>query len=644
MTERTACPSILAVALLLCWAEPALRADQPPASAPAPRPTIPAPRVYRAASPASTAPPAINPASRTGGRPLRVELPSTVSSDIERFVRQSGRDLPPSTASATAGPLTGRVVGPSPLPAPRTAPAVDARPGQGVLELSPTLPSRPAPPARAPGSRTPTATPPSPLATPLRLKPAPLQPTDWRFPINLATALRLSDARPLIVAAAQARVWIAEAELAQAKILWVPDLYAGFDYVRHDGGGPDFNKGILTAVSTNWFFAGGGLNLFVATTDALFQPLVARQVLNSRHWLVQSAKNDALLQTADAYFMVHQYRGMYAGTLYCVKRGQDLVEQIATLSRDLVSAYEVDRARNVVADLEQQAALARQQWRVQSARLTKVLRLDPRAVVEPLEHDHLQITLIDPGRSLDDLMPVALTNRPELASRRALVAAAELGVRRETARPLMPMVLLNGFNPPGGMLLQAGIFGLGPNASLNQWTSRDDVSIQLVWQFEHFGLGNLARIKAQRGLQSQAIIDLFRTQDRVAEEVNQALARLQSAAVRVVQADRALRTGLITLNGATEGLKQIKRFDNVLVLISRPQEAIYALQLLNTAFDDYFTTVAEYNRAQFDLFHALGYPAQEVTSLRPPGDILPVDTARPQFLPPVGHGPPPATR
>ena len=33
------------------------------------------------------------------------------------------------------------------------------------------------------------------------------------------------------------------------------------------------------------------------------------------------------------------------------------------------------------------------------------------------------------------------------------------------------------------------------------------------------------------------------------------------------------------------------------------------------AFDEYFTTVAEYNRAQFELFHALGYPAREVAAL-----------------------------
>ena len=91
----------------------------------------------------------------------------------------------------------------------------------------------------------------------LQLKSAPLEPTDLRFPINLATALRLSDARPLIVAAAQASVWVAEAQLTRAKVLWVPTLEFGGDYIRHDGGGPDFNKGIMTAPSVNYFYGGG---------------------------------------------------------------------------------------------------------------------------------------------------------------------------------------------------------------------------------------------------------------------------------------------------------------------------------------------------------------------------------------------------
>ncbi len=349
------------------------------------------------------------------------------------------------------------------------------------------------------------------------------------------------------------------------------------------------------------------------------------------------------MQTADAYFMVHQYRGLYAGGLYVVERARDVVGRIAALSRDLVQPFEVDRARNMLADLEQQTVAARQQWRVQSARLTRVLRLDPRAVVEPLEHDHLQITLIDPGRVLEELMPIALSNRPEIESRKALIAAAEAGIRREKARPFIPEIVLNGFQTPYEML-QGGIFGIGPNNKLNQWSGRDDVSIQPLFQLSNMGLGNLAFIKAQRGAQSLAIIDLFNAQDQVAEEVNQAHANLQSAAARVVQADRALRTGVITLNGTVEGLEQTSRFADVLVTISRPQEAVYALQLLMRAFTEYYTTVADYNRAQFELFHALGYPARELAHFRPTGEAVPVNTTRPPYLPPVGNGPPPATR
>jgi hypothetical protein len=65
---------------------------------------------------------------------------------------------------------------------------------------------------------------------------------------------------------------------------------------------------------------------------------------------------------------------------------------------------------------------------------------------------------------------------------------------------------------------------------------------------------------------------------------------------------------------------------------------------LKTAFDEYFTTASDYNRAQFQLFHALGYPAREIAHCQPPGNIESVDTARPSYLPPVGNGPPPATR
>lgn len=482
----------------------------------------------------------------------------------------------------------------------------------------------------------------------MTLKDSPLETTDMAYPINLATALRLSDARPLIVAAAQSSAWVAEAQLQKAKVLWVPSLNFGADYIRHDGFGPDFNRGLNTPErpmnqNINFLYAGGGITNYVAMTDAIFEPLAARQVLNSRRWDIQTAKNDALLATAKAYFNVHQYRGQYAGALDVVDRGQKLVERISIMSEDLVPKVEVDRAKSQLAHMQQKAASAREEWRVASADLTMALRLDPRVVVEPAEPDHLQITMIEADRPLDELIPIGLTNRPELASQQTLVGAVAQRIRREKGRILMPSLLLNGFQTPYE-LIQFGAQGMGYDRRLDLWSFRDDFSPQVIWQWEGMGFGNHARIKEQRGEQSRAIVELFKAQDAAAADVTRSQARLQSAAVRVLQAERALQAAIVTFDGNYEGLSQTKRFENVLIVVFRPQESVIALDQLMEAYNQYFSTVADYNRAQFELFHALGYPASEVATLNPPGDIVPVDTNRPGYLPAVGEGPPPATR
>ena len=336
---------------------------------------------------------------------------------------------------------------------------------------------------------------------------------------------------------------------------------------------------------------------------------------------------------------------MYAGALYAVERGHDLVERIAQLEPRPGPARSRSTGPGTWSPTSSSGAvLARQEWRVASADLTQVLRLDPRSVVVPLEHDHLQVTLIEPGRPLDDLIPIALTNRPEVASQRALVQAAVARVRREKMRPALPVVMINGFQA-AGMYLQAGIFGLGPNSSLNQWTGRVDVSFQLMWQLE--GLRH-RQPGADQGAARRAVAGHHRPLPDPGPgggRRDPGPRRASSRRRRGSSRPTAPCAPASSPSTATyEGLRQTTRFGDVLVLVYRPQEAVYSLELLNVAFDEYFTTVADYNRAQFELFHALGYPAQEVALQHPTGEILPVDTARPGYLPPVGNGPPPASR
>src|SRR5262245_24577702 len=102
-------------------------------------------------------------------------------------------------------------------------------------------------------------------------------------------------------------------------------------------------------------------------------------------------------------------------------KSTELVRRVESLAGGLVAPDEIDRARTLEASLAQATQLALQQWRVASANLTRILRLDPAAVVAPEEPDHLQVSLIAPNAIVDDLIVVGLRNRPELASQQKLV-------------------------------------------------------------------------------------------------------------------------------------------------------------------------------------------------------------------------------
>src|SRR5208282_2638565 len=122
---------------------------------------------------------------------------------------------------------------------------------------------------------------------------------------------------------------------------------------------------------------------------------------------------------------------------------------------------EIDRVLALLYDLQQEAAASRGAWQTNSARLNRVLRLNPGAVVVPVEPPQLQVTLIPPGGAVDNLIPVGLLNRPELASQKALVRATLERLRQERLRPLLPSVVLQGGNGPGGAFMGGELQG-GP--------------------------------------------------------------------------------------------------------------------------------------------------------------------------------------
>ncbi len=441
------------------------------------------------------------------------------------------------------------------------------------------------------------------------------------LPIDLPTALALTDASPLDIQIAGERLRVASAALDRAKVLWLPNIGVGVDYYRHDGQIQDI-AGTVFTTSRSSLLVGGGPTAVFPLGEALYAPLAARQVLRARQADVQTARNDTTLAVAEAYFTVQQARGEVAGSIDALRRAEELVKLTEKVAPDLAPTVEVNRAKAEVARRRQAVEAAYERWQVSSADLTRVLRLEPGTLVEPAEEPSLVVELIDPSAAPDDLIPIALTNRPELASDQALIQAALARVRQEKVRPFVPTVALRGVGSqvPG---LAGGVFGGGRNDDLSNFGGRFSFDLQATWEVQNLGLGNRAALRERQAEQRLALLQLLRTQDRVTAEVVQAHAQLRRSANRLKAAEEGVANAAETAEKNLRGLVPGKRVGDQLTLVFRPQEAVAAVAALDQAYRDYYGGVADHNRAQYRLYRALGHPAQCLISVAGPPSTLP---------------------
>ncbi len=445
-----------------------------------------------------------------------------------------------------------------------------------------------------------------------------------RMPIDLATALRLAQARTIDVQVAAERTRLAKAQLQRARVAWLPNIVWGFDYARHDGRIQDIVGNALTTDRSSMMFGFGPTAVF-STSDALFAPLAAKQVVKSRAAGERVAAADSALAVAESYFNIQQARGDLAGSVESVRLATDLVRRAERLAQGLAQPVEVNRARTELAADGQALETAQENWLTNSAELSRLIRLDPTAVIEPVEPPQLRVEYIDPTLTVDALIPIGLTNRPELAEQQALVKATLARLRQERLRPLMPSVLLQGnaTNPAG--TFSGGSFAAGTNGNLSDFGGRYSFDVQLIWRLDNLGLGNRAATRERRSENQLALLELFRVQDRIAAEVARAYAQSTHAARRVALAESGLKDALETVTKNLEGLSQTRRIGNVLVLVFRPLEVVAAIQALDQAYRDYYGAIADANRAQFRLFRALGCPAECIANAA--SDSAPVSPA-----------------
>jgi outer membrane protein TolC len=444
----------------------------------------------------------------------------------------------------------------------------------------------------------------------------PLIPDQVVRPIDLPDALRLAGARDLDIAIARQRVCQAVAELQQARVLWLPSLFIGPNWIRHDGQA-QIVQGQVQSISKSSLFlgataaagssvsgpvpAGGpaqvsGLTTVLRISDAIFEPLAARRLVEARRAGIDAATNDSLLGVAESYFDLQQAAGRLAISREAAGHAEELARLSASYARTGAgldadyrrSLTERDRQRKNVEEFVGDLEMA-------SAELIRRIRLDPTLVVAPVEPPESVVRLIAEDVALDDLIITALRHRPELAEAQSVVQATLVRLKQARMRPLIPSLALR---------TSGGGFGGGSNGFFGNFDARSDVDVNLYWEVQNLGFTDRAIARQRQAQKRTADLELLKVQDRVAAEVVRAEKALIAASRRMRESSRAVPEAQSSLE---LNFKNIRRGAG-LPGATRPIEVLQPVQALAQVRNDYLDSVLDYNRAQFRLYRALGRP------------------------------------
>lgn len=430
-----------------------------------------------------------------------------------------------------------------------------------------------------------------------------------RFPIDLPTALRLAGASNLQIAIAAERINEAEARLQGSKAAWLPSLYGGAGYTRHNGQIQD-TRGEVIEVTRSSLFVGGGpalgstvsggassprVGADFSLTEAFFGPLVQRQLVQAARAAHSSTLNDTLLQVGLSYFDLTQAQGQVVVAEEAVKNADELVRLLDNRVKAKTSApADLLRVQAELAERRRQLLQAEEIVRVISAELVRLLRLDPTTVLLPADHKALPVSFVNDNAPLADLISQGVASRPEVVERQAVVNASAERMRQERWRPAVPSMHIS---------FSAGGFGGGKDAFLGDFRDRADFDAMLVWQLRNLGFGNRALQRERVSQSQQAMLSAVQIQDLVASEVAAAYHQVQyrkkqidATREQVEAAEKALPLNFIGIKGD----------------VLRAIEAQQAIQSLATARARHLETVVNFTRAQMALWRAVGVPLDSV--------------------------------
>jgi outer membrane protein TolC len=453
-------------------------------------------------------------------------------------------------------------------------------------------------------------------------------------PIDLATAFRLAGEENPQVLIAHERVIEALALRQLAAAQFLPTLNAGTGVNSHRGALQQ-SSGAILQVNRDSLYAGAGafavgggtVNIpgVVLTGNLagwIYDFLVAEQEVDRRTFSGDSVVQDKLLAAAVGYVeLLRAEEQQKVAEQTC-----DDAREVARLTANYARTGEgrkadADRAATELFRREADVIQTEADIGVASAALCRVLHLDPLLRLHAVDEYVLPKSIVPEPVSLPELLAIALLNRPELKERHAAICQALARLDQVHWLPFSPTVFL-GFSAGtfgGGSSLVDQPVGSGPNAlgdpRFGLFDPRQDFDAAAYWTILNLGVGNKALIDAARSRLRSTNLEEVVVLNRIRAEVASAYARTHSRFAQIRVCELAIQAG-------REGFQEDMR--RIIAHAGLPLEVVNSLRLLAASRVQYLNAILDYNRAQFELYVAIGKPPVEVLIRPAGGPLLPL--------------------
>ena len=480
-----------------------------------------------------------------------------------------------------------------------------AGPGCAVLEQA-NYPPVPPPPPQA------QAAPAGPLRQVEHVEPAGQPPpplaaqVPQEVPITLDAVLRIAEqSNPRI---GNAREKLNESQLSSEQNCrgWLPQLYAGVAYYRHEGGIQDF-QGNLVHSSYGSIYPALQLCTNLDLREATFRQIdSARQIWQNKAELSQ-VNNEVLLNAATTYIDLLTARRGESLTRELERYERKLLERAQKLTREDAAADAlVESLRSALRQRDYQAAQLHQQGDAASAKLVYLLGLPPCTILVPVDAVFVPIELVDSSPPPCQLVDIALAQGPSVRELEALVNTIQSGIDQSYGpQNLLPTLQLQAYE---------GLFGAGPGANM-AFDNRFDLGVQVKW--------NLTGLLQADGQRRIARSRRDQAQWTLTEARGKLAAGVQEARSSIVAGRERIGLSIDQVRHASESYRLSNRRLEEGVRGASPTDVLMSIRALEQAHFNHLQAIRDHNRGQVRLMMYLGGGPAPEKKLAPPLPLPP---------------------